>query len=86
MEADGLLGPDEVETIARYFRERGVKLVLIRPKGSSSALIAKTDLGGAAEIRGRCPELNVGGRRLTTTLVSGSIGKLKRRAEKGGAR
>ena len=80
MEAEGELEDRDLETFDRYFRDRGVRLALIRLRGHGAALIAKTDVEGAAEIREECPQLVLGGKRLRTELVSGCIGKLKRRA------
>jgi len=85
IESDRELGPAEIEKISNYLAERHVRLTMIQLKENRSALIVKTDVEGAAETRERCPELKVGGKPLRTTLVSGSIGKLKRRVRGGRA-
>lgn len=61
-----------------------MKLTFIIPKGNGAALIVKTGISGADAVRESCPGMVVGGKKLRTTLVSGSIGKLKRRIEEGG--
>jgi hypothetical protein len=86
IEADAELETGDVEKIASYFGQRRVKLTLIRPKENPASLIAKTNVEGAVEIRGCSADLLVGGKRLRTSLTSGSIGKLKRRVKGGGTR
>lgn len=42
-------------------------------------MIVKTGIDGADAVRESCSGMEIGGKKLRTTLVSGSIGKLKRR-------
>ena len=86
LEAEGELTPGDVEKITSYLGRRDARSKLIQPKGNGAALIVKTNVEGAAQIREGSAELRVGGKRLRTSLTSGSIGKLKRRAAKGGTR
>jgi hypothetical protein len=84
IEADGDLDKTDLETLGRYFEQRHLKLTFITPKANAASLIVKTGVEGADAIRESCLGMEVGGKRLRTTLVSGSIGKLKRRVEGGG--
>lgn len=84
LEAEAELTRSDLQKIGDYFERGHLKVTLIRPRGNGAALIAKTDVAGAAEMRESSERLVVGGKTFRTSLTSGNIGKLKRRAAKGG--
>lgn len=86
LEADGEVTPQDWKDFARYLEERFGKLKPIPVKGNDRALVVKTDNRTAPLIRKDSPGMRVGGRKVTSVLTSGSIGKLKRLATDAEAR
>ncbi|MDG6898404.1 MAG: hypothetical protein JRN24_01565 [Nitrososphaerota archaeon] len=85
IEADRDFMPDEIGRVTDFLSRGRPQLKVIRPKGNGSALICRTDVGGASWVREAIGEF-LGPVKLRTTLTSGCVGKLKRRASAGGSR
>lgn len=86
IEADGRLGPDELGTLTKMLEQRHGKLGLTLLDTPHTALIVKTDRVVAAQVRESLADASFGGIRVRTVLTSGSIGKLKKRAQGSSAR
>lgn len=86
IEADGKLGPHELETLIKMLEQRHGKLNLILVESPKTAVIVKTHRAVAADIRESLANAKFGDRRVRTVLTSGNIGKLKRRVRASSAR
>jgi hypothetical protein len=78
--ADGDVTP---EGWGELVERLGVKYGKVKPipvKENRKALVLKTDDRIASQLRGENGAMNADGRRVSTVLTSGSIGKLKRAA------
>ena len=80
-EGDRPLSREDVGIMEGILEGRHGKLKLIPVKGSPRHLVGKTSGPVALAIRERSSHLEVAGTRVAAVLTSGSIGKLKRRAE-----
>jgi hypothetical protein len=80
-EADAELNASDLEELARILGGRHGKVKAIAVAGNGRAVIIKTTADVASELRGNDIAIRPGGKRLTTVLTSGAIGKLKRRAK-----
>ena len=83
--ADGELSDSDRKELAAVLESRYDKVTVIPVDGNSRAIIIKTTEASATLIRRECDQLRVEGKRLTTVLSSGSIGKLKSRVSSSGA-
>lgn len=79
-EADTDLSEEEKKEFGRILEKRYGKMPLIDVRGNEKALIIKANNAVAAAIKEQSSEILIGGKKLTTKLVSGAIGNLKRRA------
>ena len=71
----------EVEKdLAEYFRRRHGTVKLIPVRGNPRAVIVRTTVQVAAELKGLREGFVVQGVRLTPVLTSGAVGNLKKRA------
>ena len=79
-EADGDLSDDDRKEFGRIMEQRHGKTLLTDVKGNPRAVIFKTNNAVTAAIRERSSTVSIGKKKLKIELVSGGIGKLKRRA------
>lgn len=86
IQADGKLPPAELEALAKMLEQRHGATKLTMIEGAVTSLIAKTDVAGAHGIRDSLGDATFGKTRVKSVLTSGSIGKLKRRAQGSSAR
>jgi len=70
----------ERKQLAEILERRYGKAKLIAIEGNPRAVIVKTTNETAPQLRDLDPKLTINGKRLTSVLTSGAIGKLKRRA------
>ena len=66
--------------LSRILESRHGTLKIIAVKGNGRAAIVRTTAEVASEMRERSGSLSVAGNRVAMALMSGGIGKLKRRA------
>jgi hypothetical protein len=78
--ADADLGAAEVEELGRILEGRHGRLKVIEVKGNRRAVIIRTTVGAATEMRERSGSISLREKRVAGVLTSGVIGKLKKRA------
>lgn len=71
----------EFEEFGRILEMRHRKLKIIAVRGNSRAVIIRTTVEVAAELREESGSIALGEKRVEVVLTSGVIGKLKRKAE-----
>jgi len=71
----------EFEEFGRILEMRHGKLKIIAVRGNSRAVIIRTTVEVAAELREESGSIALGEKRVEVVLTSGVIGKLKRKAE-----
>ena len=71
----------EFEEFGRILEMRHGKLKMIAVRGNSRAVIIRTTVEVAAELREESGSIALGEKRVEVVLTSGVIGKLKRKAE-----
>jgi RNase P/RNase MRP subunit POP5 len=86
IQADGKLGPHELETLIKMLEQRHGKLTLISVESPRTSLIVKTHRAVSDGIRESLADAKFGDVRVRTVLTSGNIGKLKRRVRESSAR
>jgi len=85
LEAEGDVSESSWEELCLRLEESVGRIKPISMKGNPRALVLKTDNRGAPLLRQQVGAMTAGGFRVRTSLTSGCIGKLKRRAGDGGA-
>ncbi len=80
LEADFDLTADDRKGFGRLIEQRYGKTPMIEVRGNERAVIIKTTNVFAARLKEEGTVVGTGGKSLRTVLMSGSIGKLKRRA------
>jgi len=80
------LSADDRKGFGRLLEERSGKTPLIELKGNERFVIIKTNNINAARLKEEEKMVGPGGKTLRTVLMSGSIGKLKKRAAESGTR
>lgn len=78
--SDGALSEDDFRELGRILESRHGKLKVIPVKGNDKAVIVRTSNEAVPAMRKASGRLELRGKRLTATLTSGAIGKLKRAA------
>jgi hypothetical protein len=78
--AEGRLTEEDRKTLAQNARKMELKIVLIPVVGRDDFVILKTNVMDARVIRESILDLAPGGKKLSTVITSGCIGKLKKRA------
>jgi hypothetical protein len=78
--ADADMVEREVEELGRILENRHGRLKVIAVQGNRRAVIIRTSVEGATEMREMSGKISLGGKQVATVLSSGVIGKLKKRA------
>ncbi|MDG6901058.1 MAG: hypothetical protein JRM80_03770 [Nitrososphaerota archaeon] len=86
IQAEGALAQEDLSRLTRMLEQRHGRLGFTLVDAPVTSLIVKTDRAVAEEIRASLDGAAFGGVPVKTVLMSGNIGKLKRRVEGSSAR
>jgi len=78
--ADSEMDDHEVEEFGRILEKRHGRLKVIAVRGNGRAVIIKTTVEVATELREESGKISLGEKQVEAVLTSGVIGKLKRKA------